>query len=96
MHRLLHAYPAGVVLEVEQVLHVPGQRSHPSMEVGALEVGHGLKAPLPYWILLILNWEKRDRQCCSRGKVVRAKGGESDVRHHLNTGVWLASNDRPL
>jgi hypothetical protein len=36
------------------------------MKVWALEVGHGLKELLPYGVLLILNWEKRDRQCrCS-------------------------------
>jgi hypothetical protein len=30
---LLHAYPGGVVLKVELLLCVPGQRSHPGMEV---------------------------------------------------------------
>jgi hypothetical protein len=49
------------VLEVEQVLRVLGQRSHPGVEVRALEVGHSLKTLLPYEILLILNWEKHDR-----------------------------------
>jgi hypothetical protein len=48
---LLHAYPGGVVLKVEQVLHIPGQRSHPSVEVRALEIGHGLKTLLPYRVL---------------------------------------------
>jgi hypothetical protein len=57
------------------------------MEVRALEVGHDLKALLPYEVILILNQKKRDRQCCSSGKSVLAQGGESDVRHHLNTGV---------
>jgi hypothetical protein len=37
-HMLLHACPGGVVLKVEQVLCVPGQRRHPSVEVRALEV----------------------------------------------------------
>jgi hypothetical protein len=55
MRTLLHAYPGGVVLKVEQILHVPGQRSHPDMEVRALEVGHGLKTLLSYGVLLILN-----------------------------------------
>jgi hypothetical protein len=58
---LLHAYPSGVVLKVEQLLHVPGQRSLPIVEVRALEVGHGLKMQLPYGVLLISNREKRDR-----------------------------------
>jgi hypothetical protein len=60
-HMLLHARPGGVVLEVEQVLRVPGQRSHPGVEVSALEVRHSLKAPLPYGVLLISNQEKCDR-----------------------------------
>jgi hypothetical protein len=42
-HTLLPGCPCGVVLEVEQVLHVLGQRSHSGVEVRALEVGHNLK-----------------------------------------------------
>jgi hypothetical protein len=92
-HTLLHACPGGVVLEVEQVLCVPGQRSHPGVEVRALEVGHGRKALLPRGVLLISNREKRNRQCGSSSEVVLAQGGESDVHHHLNAGVGLAAND---
>jgi hypothetical protein len=94
-HTLLHASAGGVVLEVEQVLCVPSQRSHPSMEVRALEVGHGLKALLPYRVLLILNRENRDRQCCCSGEAVLALGGEGDVHHHLNGGVGLIADDGP-
>jgi hypothetical protein len=65
------------------------------MEVTALEVGHGLKTVLPYGVFLILNRKKRDRQCCSSGEVVLAQGGESDVRHQLNTGVRLTADDGP-
>jgi hypothetical protein len=83
------------VLKVEQVLCVPGQRSHPDVEVRALEVRHGLKTLLSNGVLLILNREKRDRQCCSSGEVVLTQGGESGLRHQLNTGVGLASDDRP-
>jgi hypothetical protein len=72
-HTLLHVCPGGVVLKVEQVLCIPGQQSHPSMEVRALEVGHGLKKLVPYAVLLILNQKKRDRQCCSSGEVVLAQ-----------------------
>jgi hypothetical protein len=57
---LLPVCLSGVVLEVEQVLGVLGNRCHPSMEVRALEVGHGLKALLPYGALLIPNREKHD------------------------------------
>jgi hypothetical protein len=65
------------------------------MEVRALEVGHDLMMLLPYWVLLIPNQEKRDRQCCSSGEVVLAQGGESDVRHHHNACVGLAADDGP-
>jgi hypothetical protein len=83
------------VLEVESVMCIPGQRSHPGVEVRALDVGHGLKALPPYGVLLIPNRKKRDSQCCSSGEAVLAQGGESDVRHHLNAGVGLATNDGP-
>jgi hypothetical protein len=65
------------------------------MEVRALEVRHNLKTLLPYRVLLIPNWEKRDRQCCSSGEAVLAQGGESHVRHHLNAGVRLTADDEP-
>jgi hypothetical protein len=92
---LLPGCPGGVVLEVEQVLCILGQRSHPVMKVRVIEVGHGLKMLLPYRVLLILNWEKRDRQCCSSDKAVLAQGSESHVRHQLNVGVGLAVDDGP-
>jgi hypothetical protein len=95
MHTLLHACPGGVMLKVEQVLHILGQRSHLDVEVRDLEVGHGLETLLPYGVLLILNQKKRDRQCCSSGEVVLAQGGESDMRHQLNASVGLTTNDRP-
>jgi hypothetical protein len=78
---LLPGCLGGVVLEVEQVLHIPGQ--------------HSLKELLLYGVLLILNWEKHDRQCCSSGEAVLTQGGESDVHHHLNAGVELATDDGP-
>jgi hypothetical protein len=83
------------VLEVEQVLCVLGQRSHPDVEVRALEVRHGLKMLLPYGVLLISNREKRDRQCCSSGEAVLAQGGERDVCHQLNASVGLTVNYGP-
>jgi hypothetical protein len=92
---LLHGCPSGVMLEVEHVFRIPGQQSHPDMEVRALEVSHDLEALLPYEVLLILNQEKRNRQCCSSGEAVLAQGGESDVRHYLNADVGLAADDGP-
>jgi hypothetical protein len=71
---LFHACPGGVLLEVEQVLGAPSQRSHPVMEVRAHEVGHNLKVLLPYGVLLILNREKRNRQFYSSGEAVLAQG----------------------
>jgi hypothetical protein len=90
---LLHACPGGVVLKVEQVLHIPGQRNHPNVEVRTLKVRHGLKTLLPYGVLLISNLEKCDRQCCSSGEAVLAQGGEGHVRNQLNAGVRLAVDD---
>jgi hypothetical protein len=84
-----------LLLKVEQVLCVPGQRSHPDVEVRAIEVKHGRKALLPYGVLLIPNQEKCDRQCGSSGEAVLAQKGESDVRHHLNVGVGFAVDDGP-
>jgi hypothetical protein len=65
------------------------------VELRALQGGHGLKTLLPYGVLLISNQEKRDRQRCSSGEAVLAQGGERDVRHQLNTGVGLATDDGP-
>jgi hypothetical protein len=65
------------------------------VEVRALEVGHGLKLLLRYGVILIMNQEKRDRQCGSSGKAVLAQGGENDVCHHLNASVRLTDDDKP-
>jgi hypothetical protein len=65
------------------------------VKVRAVEVEHDLKALLPYGVLLILNREKCDRQCCCSGEVVLAQGCEGDVRHHLNAGVRLTADDKP-
>jgi hypothetical protein len=65
------------------------------VEVRAFKVIHDLKALLPYGVLLIPSREKRDMQCCCTAKVVLTQGGEGDVRHHLDAGVGLATNDGP-
>jgi hypothetical protein len=95
MRTLLYVCPGGVVLQVEPVLRVPGQRSHPGAEVRALEVGHGRKTLLPYGVLLIPDQKKRDRQCGGSGEAVLTQRGEGDVRHYLNAGVRLAVDDGP-
>jgi hypothetical protein len=65
------------------------------MEVRALKVRHDLKALLQYGVLLSLNREKHDRQCCCSGEAILTQGGEGDVRHHLNSSVRLAADDGP-
>jgi hypothetical protein len=65
------------------------------VEVRALEVRQDLKVLLPYGVLLIMNWEKCDRQCCYSGEAVLTQGGEGDVRHHLDAGVGHAADDGP-
>jgi hypothetical protein len=70
-------------------------RCHPSVEVRALEVRHGLKTLLPYGVLQIPNREKRDRQCYSSGEAVLAEGGESHALHQLDADVGLAADDGP-
>jgi hypothetical protein len=95
MRMLLYTCPSGVVLQVEQVLRIPGQRSHPGVEVRALEVGHGRKTLLPYGVLLIPDRKECDRQHGGSGEAVLTQRGEGDVRHHLNAGVGLAVDDGP-
>jgi hypothetical protein len=57
---LPHDGPANAGLQVKHVLRVPSQCSHASMEVGALGVGHGLKALLPHRIHLVVDRKERD------------------------------------
>jgi hypothetical protein len=52
--------PASAGLQVKHVLRVPNQRSHTGVEVRALGVGHGLKALLPYRILLVMDRKEHD------------------------------------
>jgi hypothetical protein len=94
-HTLLHADPGGVVLVVEQLLCILGQRSHPGMEVRVLKVGHSPKALLPYGVLLILNREKRDTQCCCSGEAALTQVSKSGVCRHLDDGVGLTVDDGP-
>jgi hypothetical protein len=64
---LLHDGSGGVVLQVEQVLHVLGHQSHAAIEVRALEFRHGRQVLLPHGIFLIPNQEKRDGHRCGSG-----------------------------
>jgi hypothetical protein len=60
-HTLLHTDPGSVLLKVEQVLRVLGQRSYHNAEVRVLVVRHDIKALQPHGVLLIPNWEKCGR-----------------------------------
>jgi hypothetical protein len=66
---LPHDGPAGAGLQVKQVLRIPSQCSHASVEVGPLGVGHSLKALLPHGILLVANRKERDRHRGGVGEV---------------------------
>jgi hypothetical protein len=68
------------MLQVEQVLHILGHRSHAGVEVRALEVGHSLKALLPHGIFLILNQENLNGHHGSSGEAALTQGGESFAR----------------
>jgi hypothetical protein len=91
-HTLLHDGFDGVVLQVEQVLHVLGHRSHVNIEVQDLEVRHGLKALLPHGIFLNPNQERCDRHRGGSGDVTLTQRGEWDVCCLLDGGVRLITD----
>jgi hypothetical protein len=93
MQTVLDDSPGGVVLQVDHVLRVLGQRSHANVEVRALGVGHGLKTLLPHGILLIMNREEHDWHRGSVGKVALTQGGEGDLCHLLDGLIHLNVDD---
>jgi hypothetical protein len=93
MHTLVHDGSSGVMLQVEQVLHVLGHHSHADVDVRTLEVGHDRKVLLPHGIFLIPNWEKCDGHRCGSGEAALTQGGECDVCHLLNGGVGIATDN---
>jgi hypothetical protein len=80
------------VLEVEQVLRVLGQRSHPGVEVRTLEVGHNLKMLLPYGVLLIPN---RGSAIGSAEVAVR-RSSHKEVRAMCTISSMLVSGSLPM
>jgi hypothetical protein len=66
---LLDDGPVSAGMQVQHVMHVPVQRSHASVEVRALGVGHGLEMLLAHRILLVTDQKERD---CDRGGVSEA------------------------
>jgi hypothetical protein len=71
--------PASAGLQVKHVLRIPGQRSHASVEVRALGVGHGLKMLLSHRILLVTDQKERDWHRGSVGETALTQGGECDL-----------------
>jgi hypothetical protein len=75
------------------VLRVPSQCSHASMEVGPLEVGHGLKAPLPHRILLVADRKEHDWHRGGVGEAGLTQGGECDLCRLLDGLIQLDPNN---
>jgi hypothetical protein len=90
---LLDDGPDSASLQVKHVLHVPSQRSHTSMEVRALGVGHGLKMLLPHRILLFTKWKERDWHRGGVGEVALTQGGECDLCRLLDRLIQLDPDD---
>jgi hypothetical protein len=65
------------------------------VEVGALEVRHGLKALLPYGVLLIMNQEEHDRHLCGSDEAALTLGSEGNECRLLDGVVELAVDDSP-
>jgi hypothetical protein len=81
--------PASAGLPVKHVLRVPNQRSHASVEVRALGVGHGLKALHPHMILLVTDQKERSWHHGGVGKAALTQGGECDLCRLLNGLIQL-------
>jgi hypothetical protein len=90
---LPHDGPASDGLQVKYVLRVPGQRSHASMEVRALEVGHSLKTLLPHMILLVTDGKERDWHRGGVDEAALTQGGECDLCHLLDGLIQLDPDD---
>jgi hypothetical protein len=92
---LLDDGTGGVVLHVEQVLHVPGHLIHTGAQVGALKVRHGLMVLLPHGVLLIVDLEEHDRHLDGGGEAALTQGSEGDECHLLDGAVELTADDGP-
>jgi hypothetical protein len=90
---LLDDGPASAGLQVKHVLCVPGQRSHASVEVRALRVGHSLKTLLPHKILLVTDRKERDWHRGGVGVAALTQGGECDLCRLLDDLIQLDPDD---
>jgi hypothetical protein len=85
--------PASAGLQVKHVMRVPGQRSHASVEVRALGVGHGLKMLLSHMILLVMDRKECDWHHGGVGEAALTQGGECDLCHLLDGLIQLDPDD---
>jgi hypothetical protein len=85
--------PASAGLQVKHVLRIPGQRSHASMEVRALGVGHDLKMLLPHRILFVTDRKERDWHRSGVGEAAHTQGGECDLCRLLDGLIQLDTDD---
>jgi hypothetical protein len=90
---LSHDGPAGAGLQIKQVLRIPSQCSHASMEVGPLGVGHSLKALLPHGILLVADRKEHDSHRGGVDEVGLTQGGECDLCCLLDGLIQLDPDD---
>jgi hypothetical protein len=90
---LSHDGSTGAGLQVKQVLRIPSQCSHASVEVGPLEVGHSLKALLPHGILLVVDRKERDWHRGDIGEAGLTQGGECDLCRLLDGLIQLDPDD---
>jgi hypothetical protein len=85
--------PGSAGLQVKHVLRVPGQRSHASVEVRALGVGHDLKMLFPHMILLAINQKECDWHHGGVDEVALTHGGECDLSHLLDGLIQVDPDD---
>jgi hypothetical protein len=90
---LLDDGPDSVGLQVKHALCIASQRSHASVEVRALRVGHGLKTLLPHRIVLVTDRKERDWHRDGVSEAALTQGGECDLCRLLDGLIQLDSND---
>ncbi len=93
MQTLPNDGPTSVGMQVKHVLHVPGQRSHASMEVRALGVGHNLQTLLPHRILLVTDQKEDNWHRDGVGEAALTQGGECDLCRLLDSLIQLDPDD---
>jgi hypothetical protein len=93
MRMLLDDHEAGVVLYVEQVLHVLGHLCPSNAELRTGEVARGLKALAPLGLLLIMDREQCDLRVGGVSEPSLAQGSECHMSHLLSSVINLTPDD---